>query len=89
MENITETVNVRGESEDNGSRWMTEKRRSWPCTITIPPSKACTTGTNSDPLRVSVIEDDPTARVLGSAEKGQSTMMCPGSLQRVHRQSRQ
>ena len=41
-----------------------EKIRPRPRTITIPPSKTCTTGTTSKPLRVSVIEDDARAWVL-------------------------
>ena len=41
-----------------------EKIKSSPCTVTIPPSKTCTTGVRSKPLWVSVIEDDPTAWVL-------------------------
>ena len=34
MENITEVVNVNGEPDDNGGRWMMEKRMSLPCTVT-------------------------------------------------------
>ena len=33
--------------------------------ITIPTSKTCTTRTTSDPLRVSVIEDDSTTQIFG------------------------
>ena len=64
MKNIVETVNVCGESEDNGDKWTIEKRRPCLHTVTIPPTKTCTTSASSDPLRVTVIEDDPTARVL-------------------------
>ena len=64
MKNITEAVNIKSKSENIGGRQMIEKRRSWPRTVTIPPSKACTTSANSNSLRVSVVEDDPTARVL-------------------------
>ena len=58
-----EMVNVSGESEDNGDKWTIEKRRLRLHTLTIPPLKTCTTSASSDPLRVAVVEDDPTARV--------------------------
>ena len=45
-------VNVSGESRNNGDQCMTEKIKSSPRTITIPPLKTCTTGTISDPLSV-------------------------------------
>ena len=61
--NIAEMVKVNGESDTNGDRWMMEKIMSDPCTITIPPSKTCTTGTRSQSLWVSIIEDDATAGV--------------------------
>ena len=57
-------VNVKGESIVKGGKCTTEKIRPQPCTITIPLSKTCTTGTTSKPLRVSVIEDDAQARVF-------------------------
>ena len=41
-----------------------EKRMSLPCTITLPPLKACTTGARLEPLWISLIEDNPTAGVL-------------------------
>ena len=44
---------------------MIEKMRLGPCTITIPPSKICTSGTKSQPLWISPIEDNPLAGVLG------------------------
>ena len=43
---------------------MIEKRRSGLHTITIPPSKTCTSGTRSQSLRVPLIEDNPLAGVL-------------------------
>ena len=43
---------------------MIEKRRSRFCTVTIPPSKTHTSGTKSQSLRVSLIEDNPLAGVL-------------------------
>ena len=58
------TVNVKGESEVNGGKCTTEKISPRPRTVTIPPSKTCTTGTTSKPLRVSLVEDDTLARVL-------------------------
>ena len=58
------TVNIKGESTVNGSRCTMERTSSWPCTITIPPSKACTTGTTSKPLGISLVEDDTWAGVL-------------------------
>ena len=65
-----EMVNVNGELGVNVDKWMIEKRRSWPCTITIPPSKICTTSANSDPLWIPIIEDDSTARVLREGAVG-------------------
>ena len=59
-----ETVNVNGEPNDSGGRLMTEKRILPPHTITLPPSKTCTTGARSESLRVSLVEDNPTAGVL-------------------------
>ena len=56
-------VKVNRESDTNGDRWMMEKIMSDPCTVTIPPSKTCTTGTRSQSLWVSIIEDDATAGV--------------------------
>ena len=61
---IIRTVNVKGESIVKGGKCTTERISPQPCTVTIPPSKTCTTGTTSKPLRVSVIEDDAWAWVL-------------------------
>ena len=58
------TVNVKGESEVNGGKCTTEKISPRPRTVTIPPSKTCTTGTTSKPLWVTLVEDDTLARVL-------------------------
>ena len=58
------TVNVRGESIVKGGKCMTERKRPRPRTVTIPPSKTCTTGTTSESLRVPIIEDDSWTRVL-------------------------
>ena len=58
-------VNVNGESDTNGDKWMIEKIRSGPHTVTIPPSQNCTTGARSNALRVSIIEDDTTTGVVG------------------------
>ena len=55
---------MNGESEVNGDKCIMEKIRSNPCTVTIPPSKTCTTGTRLQPFWVSVIKDDTTAGVL-------------------------
>ena len=63
--NIVKTVNVNGELGINGDKWMMEKIRSGPHTVTIPPSKTCTTGARSDSLWVSIIEDDTVTGVLG------------------------
>ena len=43
---------------------MTEKRILPPHTVTLPPSKTCTTGARSESLQVSLIEDNPAAGVL-------------------------
>ena len=58
------TVNVKGESTVKGGKCTMEKTSPRPRTVTIPPSKTCTTGTTSKPLRVSLIEDDSRTRVL-------------------------
>ena len=60
----TRTVDVKGESIVKGGKCTTEKIRPQPRTVTIPPTKTCTTGTTSKPLRISIIEDDTRARVL-------------------------
>ena len=59
-----DTVNVNSESNNNGGRQMIEKRMSLPRTVTLPPSKTCTTGTRLEPLWISLIEDNTTAGVL-------------------------
>ena len=59
-----ETMNVNGESNDNGGREMMEKIMSIPRTVTIPPSKTCTTGTRSQSFWIPVVEDNPTTGVL-------------------------
>ena len=41
-----------------------ERKRPRPRTVTIPPSKTCTTGTTSKPLRVFLVEDNTVAGVL-------------------------
>ena len=64
VKNIMQTVNANAESNDNGGRQMTEKRRSLPCIVTLPPLKTCTTGARSESLRISLVEDDPAAGVL-------------------------
>ena len=58
------TVNVKGESIVKGGKCTTEKISLRPRTVTIPPSKTCTTRTTSKPLRVSLVEDDTLARVF-------------------------
>ena len=58
------TVNVKGESTVNGGKCTMERTSPWPCTITIPPSKTCTTGTTSKPLGISLVEDDTQTWVL-------------------------
>ena len=58
------TVNVKGESIVKGGKCTTERKRPRPRTVTIPPSKTCTTGTISKSLWVPVIEDDTRAWVL-------------------------
>ena len=62
--NIIEMVNVNGQSEESGDKWTMEKMRSDPRTVTIPPSKTCTTRTRLQSLWVSIVEDDPTTGVL-------------------------
>ena len=61
---ITRMVNVKGEPIDKGGKCTMERKRPRPHTITIPPSKTCTTGTTSEPLRIPVIEDDTWTWVL-------------------------
>ena len=62
--NLTEMVNIKGESTVNGSKCMMEKIRSDSHTITIPPLKTCTTGARLKPLRVAIVENDATTGVL-------------------------
>ena len=57
-------VNVKGEPVDKGGKCTTERKRPRPHTITIPPSKTCTAGTTSEPLRIPIIEDDTRTWVL-------------------------
>ena len=57
-------VNINGESETNRDKWKMEKIRSDPYTITIPPSKTCTTSARSKSFQVSLIEDDTATGVL-------------------------
>ena len=61
---ITRTVKVNGESAVNGVKCIMERISPRPHTITIPPSKTCTTGTTSKSLGISAVEDDARARVL-------------------------
>ena len=61
---ITRMVKVKGEPADKGGKCTMERKRPRPRTVTIPPSKTCTTGTTSEPLRIPIVEDDPWARVL-------------------------
>ena len=60
---------------------MIEKISPDPCTITIPPLKPCTTRTISQPLGVSIIEDDTRARVLhkGTVLKGMVRVVAEGT----------
>ena len=55
---------MKGESVVKGGKCTTEKMSPRPRTVTIPPSKTCTTGTTSKPLWVSLVEDDTWAWVL-------------------------
>ena len=78
------TVKVKGESKDKGGKCTIERKRPRPRTVTIPPSKTCTTGTTSEPLRVPLIEDDSWAwvlrertvdkKVIGSVTEGASSI---------------
>ena len=58
------TANVKGESIVKGGKCTMEKTSPRPHTVTIPPSKTWTTRTTSQPLRVSLIEDDTRTRVF-------------------------
>ena len=55
---------MKGESIVKGGKCTMEKMSPQPHTVTVPPSKTCTTGTTSKPLRVSLIEDDTQTRIL-------------------------
>ena len=81
VKNITETVNVNGELGVIGDKWIMEKIMSNPHTITIPPSKTCTTGTRLQSLWVSVIEDDPATGVLreGTVSDDMSWVIAKGT----------
>ena len=58
------TVNIKGESTVSGGKCIMERISPWPRTITIPPSKTCTTRTTSESIGISVIENDARAWVL-------------------------
>ena len=64
-----QTVNANAESNDNGGRQMTEKRRSLPCIVTLPPLKTCTTGARSESLQISLVEGDNVSRVIAKGTK--------------------
>ena len=57
-------MNVRGEPVVKGGKCTMERKSPRPHTITIPPSKTCTTGTASEPLWIPVVEDDTRTWVL-------------------------
>ena len=61
---IRRTVDIKGESTVNGSKCIMERISPWPRTVTIPPSKICTTGTTSKSFGIPVIENDARAWVL-------------------------
>ena len=61
---ITRTVNVKGEPTDKGGKCTMERKSPQPRTVTIPPSKTCTTRTASESLRIPVVEDDTRTWVL-------------------------
>ena len=42
-----------------------EKMRSVPRTVTIPPSRTCTTSARSKSLRIPIVEDNTATGVLG------------------------
>ena len=67
-------VNMKGESVVKGGKCTTEKMSLRPRTVTIPPSKTCTTGTTSKPLWVSLIEDDTRAWVLHKRTVGEKVI---------------
>ena len=58
------TVKEKGESSVNGDKCTMEKTSPQPRTVTIPPSKTCTTRTTSKSLGISIVEDDARAWVL-------------------------
>ena len=64
VKKIRRTVNVKGEPTVNGGKCTMERTSPRPCTITIPPSKTCTTGTTSKSLGISIVEDNTQAWVL-------------------------
>ena len=64
VKKITRTVKVNSESADNGAKCIMERISPRPRTVTIPPSKTCTTGTTSKSLGIPIVEDDTWAGVL-------------------------
>ena len=64
LKKITRIVKVRGEPANKGGKCLMERKSPRPRTVTIPPSKACTTGTASEPLRIPIVEDDTRTWVL-------------------------
>ena len=67
-----------------GGKCTMEKISPRPRTVTIPPSKACTSGTTSESLRIPLIEDNPRAwvfckrtvdeKMIGSVTEGASSV---------------
>ena len=57
-------MNVKGEPVDKGGKCTTERKSPRPRTVTILPSKTCTTGTILKSIGIAVVEDDSWAWVL-------------------------
>ena len=74
-------VNVSGELGVNGEKWTTEKMRLGSHTVTIPPSKSCTSGTNSQSLWIPLVKDNPLAGVFreGAVSDDMSRVVTKGA----------
>ena len=75
-------VNVSDKSDVNGEKWTTEKMRLGSRIVTIPPSKSCTSGTNSQSLWIPLIKDNPLAGVFreGAVSDDMSRVVTKGAL---------
>ena len=70
-----------GKSDVNEEKWTTEKMRLGSRIITIPPSKSCTSGINSQSLWIPLVKDNPLAGVFreGAVSNDMSWVVTKGT----------